>query len=160
MYLITVYYGTPEGTFSFLFLSCTHKLLTRFNNIITRLNDLLCRLNMIITRLNKIKTRLNDILCRLNKLFILFKQYVNSFKRLIIGVTTYRNEPELTETDQNWPKRTYKIPKQTSLGTEMDFTVYRNGAECGFSSQTNTMSTRKGRPGNGRKQVYVCGAGR
>ena len=34
------HYGTPEETFSFLFLSCAHKLLTRFNNIMTRLNDL------------------------------------------------------------------------------------------------------------------------
>ena len=55
------YYGTPEETFSFLFLSCAHKLLTRFNNIITRLNDLLCRTH---------------------KLFILFQQHNNSFKRL------------------------------------------------------------------------------
>ena len=53
-------YGTPEGTFSVLFLSCTHKLLTRFDNIITRLNDLLSRSN---------------------KLFILFKQDNNSFKQ-------------------------------------------------------------------------------
>ena len=43
-----VYYGTPEGTFSFLFLSCAHKLLTRFNNIITRLNDLLCRMHKLV----------------------------------------------------------------------------------------------------------------
>ena len=43
-----VFYGTPEGTFSFLFLSCAHKLLTRFNNIITRLNDLLCRTHKLI----------------------------------------------------------------------------------------------------------------
>ena len=57
-------YGTPEGTFSVLFLSCTHKLLTRFDNIITRLNDLLSRSN---------------------KLFILFKQDNNSFKRLIMS---------------------------------------------------------------------------
>ena len=41
-------YGTPEGTFSFLFLSCAHRLLTRFNNIITRLNDLLCRTQKLI----------------------------------------------------------------------------------------------------------------
>ena len=130
-------YGTPEGTFSVFFLSCTHKLLTRFDNIITRLNDLLCRLNklfilfkqdsnsfkrlimsfkqdnnsfkqdnnsfirlimsfkqVINLGLYKIITCVNDLLCRLNKLFILFK-------RLIIGVTTYRNEPERTEQDQN-----------------------------------------------------------
>ena len=37
-----------EGTFSFLFLSCAHKLLTRFNNIITRLNDLLGRTHKLI----------------------------------------------------------------------------------------------------------------
>ena len=60
----TISYGTPEGTFSVIFLSCTHKLLTRFDNIITRLNDLLSRSN---------------------KLFILFKQDNNSFKRLIMS---------------------------------------------------------------------------
>ena len=117
-------YGTPEGTFSFLFLSCMHKLLTRFNKIITRLNDLLCRLNKIITRLNKIITRLNDLLCRLNKLFILFKQDNNSFKRLITGVTTYRNEPERTGTDQNGhtklPKRIQWVPKRTLQCTETE----------------------------------------
>ena len=59
-----VYYGTPEGTFSVLFLSCTHKLLTRFDNIINRLNDLLSRSN---------------------KLFILFKQDNNLCKRLIMS---------------------------------------------------------------------------
>ena len=53
-----------KGTFSFLFLSCTHKLLIRLSNIITRLNDLLCRSN---------------------KLFILFKQDNNSLKRLIMS---------------------------------------------------------------------------
>ena len=60
----TNWYGSPEGTCSFHFLSCAYKLLTRFNNIITRLNDLLCRTH---------------------KLFILFKQDNNSFKRLIIS---------------------------------------------------------------------------
>ena len=155
MYLIT------EGTFSFLFLSCTHKLLTRFNNIITRLNDLLCRLNMIISRLNKIITRLNDLLCRLNKLFILFKQDDNSFKRLIIGVTTYRNEPGLskqTRTGQNghtkYRNRLHWVPKWTLQCTETEKNV------ISAHTETNTMGTRKGRPGNGRKQVYVCGAGR
>ena len=57
-------YGNPEGTFSFLFLSCAPKLLTRFNNIITRLND---------------------FICRSNKLFTLVKQDNNSFKRLIMS---------------------------------------------------------------------------
>ena len=61
-------YGTPEGTFSVLFLSCTHKLLTRFDNIIIRLNDLLSRSN---------------------KLFILFKQDNNSFKRLIMSFNSF-----------------------------------------------------------------------
>ena len=42
------WYGTPEGTFSSLFLSCAHRLLTRFNNIITRLNYLLCRTHKLI----------------------------------------------------------------------------------------------------------------
>ena len=32
-----------KGHFLSFFLSCAHKLLTRFNNIITHLNDLLCR---------------------------------------------------------------------------------------------------------------------
>ena len=63
-------------------------------------------------------TRLNDLICRSNKLFILFKQDNNSFKRLIIGVTTYRNEPERTETDKNWPER-----------TETDIQNYRNGLQ-------------------------------
>ena len=62
--LMRLFYGTPEGTFSVLFLSCTHKLLTRFDNIITRLNY---------------------FLSRSNKLFILFKQDNNSFKRLIMS---------------------------------------------------------------------------
>ena len=26
-------------------------------------------------------------------------------------------------------------------------------------TETNIMGTRKGRPGNGRKQVYLCGGG-
>ena len=39
----STFYGTPDPTFSCLFLSCAHKLLIRFNNIITSLNDLLCR---------------------------------------------------------------------------------------------------------------------
>ena len=47
--LMADFYATPDGTFSFLFLSCAHKLLIRFNNIIhvTRLNDLLCRTHKI-----------------------------------------------------------------------------------------------------------------
>ena len=51
LYCIAAYskwHGTPEGTFSFLFLSCAHKLLTRYNNIITRLNDLSCRTHKLI----------------------------------------------------------------------------------------------------------------
>ena len=44
------------------------------------------------------------------------------------------------------------------MGTETDFTV--NETEQNVVSahtETNIMGTRKGRPGNGRKQVYVCG---
>ena len=51
IYFIAAYskwHGTSVGTFSFLFLSCAHKLLTRFNNIITRLNDLLCHSNKLL----------------------------------------------------------------------------------------------------------------
>ena len=100
------------------------------NKIITRLNDLLCRLNKIITRLNKIITRLNDLLCRSNKLFILFKQDDNSFKRLIIGhnlpkrAGTYRNRPELTETDiQKYRNRLHWVPKWTLQCTETEQNV-------------------------------------
>ena len=53
---ITEKYGTPEETFSFLFLSCAHKLLTRFNNIITRLNDLLCRMHKLFILFQKYNT--------------------------------------------------------------------------------------------------------
>ena len=93
-----------------------------------------------------------------------FKQDINSFKRLIIGVTAYRNKPERTETDQNRPER-----------IETDIQNYRNGLQwvqkrtlqCTETEQnvvsghteTNTIGTRKGRPDNGRKQVYVCGRG-
>ena len=87
------------------------------------------------------------------------------FKLLIIGVTTYRNEPVRTETDQNRPE-----------WTETDIQHYRNGLQCvskrtlqcteteqnvvSAHTEMNTMGTRKGRPGNDRKQVYVCGGGR
>ena len=66
---------------------------------------------------------------------------------------TSQNVPKRTRTDRNGPKRTYRTTETDSVGAETNFTVYRNGAE------TNTMGTRKGRPGNGRKQVYVCGGG-
>ena len=74
---------------------------------------------------------------------------------------TSRNVPNRTRTDRNGPKRTYKT-------TKTDFNGYRNGLYS-FSKteknvvsahkETNIMGTRKGRPGNGRKQVYVCGGG-
>ena len=70
---------------------------------------------------------------------------------------------ERTETDQNWPER-----------TETDIQIYRNGLYYLFTLQcteteqnvvsahieTNTMGTRKGRPGNGKKEVYVCDGSR
>ena len=83
----TNWYGSPEGTCSFHFLSWAYKLLTRFNNIITyyvvRTSYLSC--------LNKIITRLNDLLFRTNKLFILFKQDNNTFKRLIMSYAQVSN---------------------------------------------------------------------
>ena len=102
--------------------------------------------------LNKI-TRLND-LCRSKKLFILFKkdnsfkQFIMSFEQVILSclykiitrlndlsvsqpTKTSRKVPKLTRTDGNGHT---KLPKRTSVGTETDFTVYRNGAECDFSS--------------------------
>ena len=96
----------------------------------------------------------------------MFKQDVNSFKRLIIGVTSYRNEPERTETDRNLPDR-----------AETDIQNYRNGLQwvpkctlqCTETEQnvvsayieTNTMGTRKGRPGNGEnKCMCVVEVGR
>ena len=41
-------YGTPEGTFSFLFLSCTHKLLTRFNKHNNSFNRLFMSFEQVI----------------------------------------------------------------------------------------------------------------
>ena len=64
------------------------------NNSFKQDNNSFIRLIMSFKQV--INTCVNDLLCRSNKLFILFK-------RLIIGVTTYRNEPEHTEQDQNWP---------------------------------------------------------
>ena len=74
---------------------------------------------------------------------------------------TNRNVPKRTRTDRNGPKRTYKT-------TGTDFTGYLNGLQCTETEQnvvlarteTNTMGTRKGRPGHCRKQVYVGGGGR
>ena len=75
---------------------------------------------------------------------IFFRFLILLFKRLIIGVRTYRNEPERAGMYRNGPELTgtarnghTKLPKRTSVGTETDFTVYRNGAECGFSSHRN-----------------------
>ena len=95
----------------------------------------------------------------MNKLFILFKQDNNWFKRLIMSfeqvilsclnkiitrlndllsvsqlTETSLNVPKRARTDRNGPKLTYKTTELTSVGTETDFTVYRNGAECVFSS--------------------------
>ena len=122
------------------------------------------RLNMssnklYVSCLNKIITRLNNFFCRTNKLFILFKQDNNSFKRLILSfeqvilsclnkITTRLSNLlsvlQLNETSRNVPKRTRtdrngrtKLPKRTSVSTETDFTVYRNGAGCGFCSHRN-----------------------
>ena len=39
---------------------------------------------------------------------------------------TYRNQPKWIGTDRNGPT---KISKQTSMGTETDFSGYRNGPE-------------------------------
>ena len=76
---------------------------------------------------------------------------------------TYRNEPERTETDQNWPERKNEtdiqnygngfqwVPKRTLQCTETEQNV------VSAHTETNTMGTRKDTPGNGRKQVYVCG---
>ena len=94
--------------------------------------------------LNKTITRLNDLL---------------SVSQL---TETSRNVPKRTRTDRNGPKRTYKT-------TETDLSGYRNGLYSipkkeqnvvSAHTETNTMGTRKGRPGNGRKQVYVCVGGR
>ena len=94
----------------------------------------------------------------------MFKQDDNSFKRIIIDVTTYRNETESIETDKNWPELTetdiqnYRngllwVPKRTLQCTEMEQNV------VSAHTETITMGTRKGRSGNGQKQVYVCGGG-
>ena len=53
----------------------------------------------------------------------MFKQDNNSFKRFIMGVTTYRNEPKRTEMDRTDRNR----PKRTTRATETDFSGYRNG---------------------------------
>ena len=55
---------------------------------------------------------------------------------LSMGITTYRNGPkrigtdrngpERTETDRNGPKRTFVDTETDFLGTETDFSEYRN----------------------------------
>ena len=60
----------------------------------------------------------------------------------------------LSKQDNNLFKLHIKLPKRTSVGTETKQNV------VSAHTETNTMGARKGRPGNGRKQVYVCGGGR
>ena len=71
---------------------------------------------------------------------------------------TSRNLPKQTRTDRNghtkYRNRLHWVPKWTLQCTETEQNV------VSAHTETNTMGTRKGRPGNGRKQVYVCGAGR
>ena len=71
---------------------------------------------------------------------------------------TYRNGPELTGMDRNGhtklPKRTSVVPKRTLQCTETEQNV------VSAHTETNTMGTIKGRPGNGQQQVYVCEVGR
>ena len=79
-------YGTPEGTFSFLFLSCTHKLLALLKIIKTRLNDLLCRSNKLNILFKQDSNLFKRLIMSFNKLLILFKQDNNSLKWLISNV--------------------------------------------------------------------------
>ena len=81
---LTQVYGTPEGTLSVLFLSCTHKLLTRFDNIITRLNDLLSRSNKLFVLFKQDNNSFKRLIMSFKQV-ILFKQDSNSFKRLIMS---------------------------------------------------------------------------
>ena len=123
----------------------------------------------------------------MNKLFILFKQDNNWFKRLIMSfeqvilsclnkIITRLNDllsvSQLTETSLNVPKRARTDrngSKMTYKTTETDFSGYRNGLYSvpkrsrmcfQFTQKKNTMGTRKARPDNGQKQVYVCDGGR
>ena len=89
-----------------------------FKRLITRLNDLLCRSNKL-SCFNKMITHLNDLL---------------SVSQLTETSWNVPNGPEVTGTDRNGHT---KLPKRTSVGTETDFAVYQNGAECGFSSHRN-----------------------
>ena len=67
----------------------------------------------------------------------------------------YRNRPELTRTDiQNYRNGLQWVPKRPLQCTETEQNV------VSAHTDTNTMGTRKGRPGNGRNQVYVCGGDR
>ena len=91
----------------------------------------------------------------------MFYQYVSL---RAVGITTYRNGPEWTETDRNRHERTY-------ANTETDFYLYRNGPErtsVGTETDWNrlqlipkqtSVGTRKGRVGYDRndpnKIMYV-----
>ena len=94
----------------------------------------------------------------------LFKQDNNSFKRLIMSfeqvilsclnkIKTLLNDllsvSQLTETSRN-------VPKRTSVGTETDFTVYRNGAECDFSSHRNEYNGYQKRKARYWSKTSVC----
>ena len=47
-------------------------------------------------------------------------------KRTLMDTETDRNGPERTETDRNGPKRTFVVTETDFLGTETDFSGYRN----------------------------------
>ena len=55
------------------------------------------------------------------------------------GITTYRNGP-------------MKIPKQTSMSTETDFSGYRNRLQ--LIPKRTSVGTRKGRMGYNRNDPY------
>ena len=108
-----------------------------------------------------------------------FEQVILScFNTIITRLNDLLSVSQLTETSRNVPKRTRTVlngPKRTYNTTETDFSGYRNGLYSvpkrnsqrtemeqnvvSAHTETNTMGTRKGRPGKGRKQVYVCGGG-
>ena len=63
------------------------------------------------------------------------------FEQVILSCLNYRNGLQ-------------RVPKRILQCTETEQNV------VSAHTETNTMGNRKGRPGNGRKQVYVCGGGR